>query len=187
VRDLTRRERRTVRIGAIVLVAYLGIFYGMKGWHWLEDRRDAHDELRIQAAEISAGILRERARARRMRELEIALGFDPRATGGEKIVQAARADLEKLAVAQKVQVGTLRELEGHSRQGESRRFQVSGTGLMIAVAGFVDGLRALGHPIVVDRLAIDTSGLAGGVVRFTLDLVLADFDEWKRTRRSDRA
>ncbi len=186
MRALSDREKTTIRLGAIVLGIYLVGFGGVKGWRHLEAQRAEYGELRLELARLDNDILRERTKAKKLDRLRERFRIDVGSLDSQTVVHQARDEIQALAKKNRVGLATAREVFGSAGAGELRKIQLGGTGPTLAVAGFVHALRELGVPLVVDQFHLDTQGAKPGQVRFSLDVVVLDFETWKRSREKKR-
>ncbi|MFQ5653459.1 MAG: hypothetical protein ACE5GW_01855 [Planctomycetota bacterium] len=179
MRALTDREKRTIRITAMLLAAYLVLFYGIRLWRFLEGTRVEHARLELAAESLSLDLLRELKEERRLRELKEAWRIDLDHLREETVVSAAREAIESSANKHGVGISTSKESQGRAASGDLRVFQLEGSGKTQAVMEFLHSLRSLGYPLVVNRLAIGTKGMKPGEMRLSLNVNVLNFKAWK--------
>lgn len=181
-RPLTSREKRTLRIGAILVVAYLLFFYGSRGWRWLEAKRAECAQVALEAEKLKLEILREEVKAKRLKALREGSRIRLDGLREETVVGEARGAIQGAAQAAGFQIASSRESPGRGAGKELATFQLEGHGPAGAGLLFLHKLKSLGYPIAVDRLqfqAVAGDGKGPGQVRLSLTAVVLGFKEWK--------
>jgi hypothetical protein len=179
-RPLTAREKRTVRIGAIAVAAYLLLFYGSKGWRWLEGKRAECAAVALEAEQLKLEILREQSKARRLKALKESWRIRLDGLREETVVGEARGAIQGAAQAAGFQIASSRESPGRGGGKDLATFQLEGQGPPGAALLFIHKLRTIGYPIAIDRLQVQASGgKEPGPVRMSLTAVVLGFREWK--------
>jgi hypothetical protein len=181
-RPLTSREKRTVKIGVIAAAAYLLLFYGSKGWRWLEAKRAECAEVAIEAEKLKLEILREEVKAKRLKTLREGSRIRLEGLREETVVGEARGAIQGAAQAAGFQIASSRESPGRGAGKELATFQLEGQGPAGAGLLFLHKLRTIGYPVAIDRLqfqAVAGDGKGQGQVRLSLTAVVLGFREWK--------
>ena len=175
MRPLTQKEKRTVRLGAIVLGAYLVLFYGSRGVLFLEGvRSEAQD--RFRAAELlkSEADLEE-TRHLRAEKLASELRIDLAGLKEDTVVGEASAAVQKAAQEQGLQLGPTKETRKRSTERELGTIQIDGQGGVTSAAQFISGLGTIGYPLVVDSISLK-AGQGPGQVTFSLTISVLNFN-----------
>jgi hypothetical protein len=175
MRPLNDRERRTVRIAAVVLTIYLALFYGLKAVSYLEGKREEHRQLLAQAESLKLELLRERVKASRLQKLKRTFRIEPLALRRESVVGEASSAIQRAAQAQGIQVGPAREMSGRGSSKELSTIQIEGVGTTLGATQFLSSLGTLGFPLVVESIHLKTTGLKPGQVGFSLSVAVLDF------------
>jgi hypothetical protein len=175
MRALTGKEKRTVRLGAIALGAYLVLFYGSRGVMFLEGKRSEVLD-RFRAAEIlkSEADLEE-TRHLHAEKLKSELRIDLAGLKEETAVGEASAAVQKAAQAQGLQLGPTKETRKRSAERELGTIQIDGQGGATAAAQFISSLGTLGVPLVVDSISFK-AGQNPGQVNFSLSISVLNFN-----------
>jgi hypothetical protein len=185
MRALTPREKRTIRIGLVALAVYLGGLYGLRGWRYLEARRDEYAQLCLAGEKLKGEILREKVKALRLQRLRESSRLDLAKLDVKTASGEALAAVQKAAQGLGIALTTLKETPGRSSARELAAFQAEGVGPTLAVAQFLDNLKTLGFPLVIDSLQLKTAGMQPGQVQLSLGVVLLDFTAWKKAEKGN--
>jgi hypothetical protein len=175
MRALTQREKRTVKLGAIALAAYLVLLYGLKGVRALEDWRGEYDRVRVACEAAELEMLREQVKAQRLAKLKEVYRFDPTKLRADTLVGEVRAAIQQSAQAIGVQLGPSKESPGRSDGKEIAVLQIEGTGLTPAAVRFIQSLGTLGYPLAIDWVTWKTGGLQPGQVRISLGVAVLSY------------
>lgn len=184
MRNLSPRERRTIRVAGIAVLLYLAAFFGFRTWRWLEGVRARASDLRATALEIDTEWLREQSKLRRYQALREKSRLDPSALVKDTLVSAAWEAMESCATARQLQLGPAREAPGRGSAHQLRVFQFDGVGPTQNAMEFLHDLRSLGFPLVVEQITVSTANLPPGQVRLTLTVPLFDYESWKGAARN---
>jgi hypothetical protein len=175
MRTLNDKEKRTVRLGGIVLGAYLVLFYGSRGVMVLEGMRTEVLD-RFRAAELlkSEADLEE-TRHLHAEKLKAELRIDLAALKDETVVGEASAAVQKAVQEQGLQLGPTKETRKRSTEREMGTIQIDGQGGATAAAQFISGLGTIGYPLVVDSISFK-GGQNPGQVSFSLSISVLNFN-----------
>jgi hypothetical protein len=184
MRPLSRREKKTVRLGAAALAIYLLAFYGLRGWRFLEEKRAAFAELNLAMANLDASIAREESKTLRLERLKKSSRIELSSLNEKTAVGEALAAVQKAAQGCGLQVTTLKETAGRGAAKELATIQLEGVAATAAAMQFVHGLRSLGFPLIVDRLQLKTTGVKPGQVHLSLALAVLGFQAAKAAEKS---
>jgi len=185
-RPLTSREKRTLRIGGIAIGVYLLVFYGSKGWTWLEAKRAECAQVALEAEKIKLEILREEVKARRLKTLKETSRIRLESLREDTVVGEARGAIQGAAQAAGFQIASSRESPGRGAGKELATFQLEGLGPPGSALLFLHKLRGIGYPIAIDRLQFQAAGEGKepGKVRLSLTAIVLGFKEWKSPEKS---
>jgi hypothetical protein len=178
-RPLTPREKRTLRLGFGGLAVYLVLFYGTKGWSWLEARRAEYAAVGLSAEQVQLEILREQSKALRLQNLKTETRIDLAKLSEETAVGEARGAIQKAAQACGLQISSAKESPGRGAGGDLATIQLEGLGPSPGVLQFLHNLRSLGYPVVVDKLQIHMAGVERGQAKLSLSATVLSFKDWK--------
>jgi hypothetical protein len=178
-RELTAREKRTVRAGIALVGAYLILLYGFKGWRWLEEKRAGYAALATEANLVKEQLLTERFKAERLRKLRNELRIDLGSLREESIVGEARGAIQAAAQSSGVQIISSKETPGRASGKELASFQIEAVAPLPAAIQLLKNLRSTGYPVVVDRVQFQRAGMQPGQVKLSLAAAVLSFKEWK--------
>jgi hypothetical protein len=186
MKTLTDSERRTLRLGAIALGIYLVAFFGLKWFRAAETVRKDYARLRGTAATLRAEAERYQIRADRLERLMTRLQIEPATIQTNTVVGQASSALQKAAQAQGLQVTSIRESQSRASERELGSIQIEAAGPPPAVLGLLARLNTLGVPALVESVRFGSNPRGPGMVKFTLIIVILDFEQWK-PREASRA
>lgn len=184
MRSLSEREKRTIRLAAVLVMIYLAGVYGLKGWRYVEAVGDQYGELKLQVRTLNTEILRERAKAQRLANLKKSLRIDLERLRQVTAVAEAREAVFKAAQQLGVQLGPSRETQGRSAARELAVLHLEGQGQTPSVVHFVHSLKSLGYPLVLDRLQISAVPGKPGQVKLSLSVALLNYAAWKKPEKT---
>ena len=183
MRALTSSEKRTARVGGVLLAIYLAVFYGLRGAQYLESKLAEYRDVSLLAEELNVQVLREKSKSQRLEKLVSSWRIDLKNLGRKTLVGEALAALQSSAQTSGVQLGPLKELPGRSSARELALLQLEGAGSTEGILQFLHGLSALGFPLVVDSLQLKTAGKEPGQVSFSLAVAVLDSSGWKKEEK----
>jgi len=179
MRPLTEREKRTVRWGAIGLVAYLTLFFGVQTWNGAARRRGEYRALQAQATALGLRVAATRDKAEAARDLMERFRMDPSRLSVTSLVAEATAALHAAATGNGLQLGPIRETPARAAARELTAVQMEGVGPVPAILKFLHQVGSLGYPLVTDSVEVRPESRGPGQLRITLTVVILDFDQWK--------
>ena len=207
MRELTAREKRTVRIGAAAIVIYLALFLGVQGWKSFSKKRSDYQQLVKEAQNLKQEIQPYESKVLLVKKLMENFHLDPAKLNKATVVAEASAAIQKAAMTGGVQLGAVREESARGSTKELATVKLEGGGQVAAVLGFLSRLESLGYPLIVDSVQIGSetvrpAGMPGpmgpggptvpmgamgatggmgppGVVKFSLTIVILNFEQWK--------
>jgi hypothetical protein len=183
MRPLTDRERRTLRLGGLALLAYLLLFFGVQTWKHSERRRSQYDALRREAAVWNDRLDVHQARVTATRDLMEKLRLDPASLSRTTLVAQASANLQQAARQGGVQLSSIRETPARTAGPDLSAIQLEAMGPAVGVLRFLQSLDSLGVPLITDSLQLAPLQPGAGQLKLNLNLVIPDFDNWKPTDR----
>jgi len=181
MKALTNQEKRTVQIGIIVLITYLVLFYGVRGWRSLERERSDYVGLMHDAQRLQQEIRRYEKKALLVQGYKQTYHLDLSKLSNVTLVAEASAAIQKAASAGGVQLGPLRESSARTSVRELTSIQLEGSGPIPAVLGFLHRIQTLGYPLILDSIQLNAESNKPGVVKLTVTVVILDYEQWKVT------
>jgi hypothetical protein len=175
---LSDREKRTIRIAAIGLGAYLVLFIGHKTYSALESERTAYQTLQQESDAVDIRWLKEQKKRARLEALRDHWQLDVDRLALDTVVGDARVAIEKAAKTCRVGLGFARESPGRARAHVLAVFQLSGSGKTDAVAKFFDQISRTGYPVLLDTIHLKTTTKQPGKVTFSFSVSLIDYLNW---------
>jgi hypothetical protein len=178
-RPISPQEKRTIRIAAICVAAYLALFYGAAVVNSLNARRAAYEALVQQAAALRDVIKPYEDKIVTTTNLMDRFHMDPAKLKRSSVMAEASAAIQDAASAEHVAVGPIRETPGRPSAKEIGSMQFEGTGPIPAVLALLHHLERVGFPVVIDTIQFSSDGHMPNAVKVNLTLVVLDFDAWK--------
>lgn len=176
---LTERDRKTARLGAIVVSLYLALFFGWRGWNYLEGRRSEYRQLVIDAQRLKREILPSENRVILAQKLIETFHLDPQKLSKTTLVARASAAIQTAAAMGGVQVGPIRESPARASSRELTSMQLEGIGPVPAVISLLHRLESIGYPLIVDSVQLGSEAAKPGVMKINLTVIILNFDQWK--------
>ncbi len=174
---LTDRDKRTIRIGAIGVVIYLVLFFGMRTWNHLEKKRSEYKDLVASAQRLKHDILPLEKRVLVTQKLKESFHMDPVKLSKASLVADASAAIQNAAKNGKVQLGPIRESPARAAAKELASIQIEGSGPVPAIIELLHRLPNLGYPIIVDAVQLNPDSKPG-VLKLSLTLIILDPEKW---------
>jgi hypothetical protein len=175
---MNAREKRTIRLAAIGIGIYLAVFFGVRGWKYLEHTRSEYRDMLTQAQRLKRDLRPAENRVLLTWKLKETFHLDPKNLSRASLPADVSAAIQRAAGSVKIQIGHIRESAGRSAGKELGSMQLEGVGPVPAVMSLLHRLDTLGYPVVVDSLQI-TSDTKPGNIKVNLSIVILDFDQWK--------
>jgi len=175
---LSDREKRTIRIAAIAVGAYLILFLGHKTYSALEGERTAYQTLRQESDAVHIRLAKETRKRARLKALWNHWRLDVDRLALDTVVGDARVAIEKAAKACGVGLGFARESPGRARAHVLAVFQLSGSGQTESVAKFFDQITRTGYPVLLDTIHLKTTTKQPEKVTFSFSVSLVDYLNW---------
>ncbi len=179
MRPLSDHEKRTIRLGTILVVSYLVLFYGVRTWSRLESRRSEYQRLVQKARHLTQELQPYEKKSVMVERLRTTFQIDPGKLSKTTLVAEASAAIQKAATSGGVQLGPLRESAARATGKELASMQLEGVGPVPAVLGLLHRIQTLGYPLVLDSIQLTPDPAKPGTLKINLTLVILDFDQWK--------
>ncbi len=187
MKPLTDRDKRTIRIGAIFIVAYLALFYGVKGWRQLESRRHDYQALLQSARDLRAKVQPYEKRILQAEKLKKKFQLDPLNLSNATVVAEASAAIQKAAAGGGVKLGPIRESPARSSGKELVSMQLEALGPVQAIVGLLPRLDKLGFPILIESVQMSSEPSKPGILKLNLTITILDFEHWKAEEENRHA
>jgi hypothetical protein len=186
-RELTPKEKRTIRIAAICVGAYLLLFYGGSLFSYFTARREAYDKLVQQAQELRDVIKPYEEKVETATNLMDRFHMDPVKLKRSSVMAEASAAIQQAAASGRVGIGPIRETPARPSAKEAGSIQFDATGQIEAVMDLLHNLSRIGFPIIIDTLQLNSApGMPNGV-KVSLNIVILDFEAWKAKEEQSHA
>ena len=179
MRTLTSQEKRTVLIGAAIVVGYFAIFGGARSWKFLGQRRADYQQLREDAEHLQREVEKYTTRAQHVEKLMTGFQMDPMKLARTSVVAQASAAIQQAATSGGMQLGPIRESPARAASKEICSLQLEGVGPVPAVMAFLSRLESVGFPLVIDSVALNPD-MRPGQLKLSLTVIIMDFDQWKK-------
>ena len=178
-RQLTPKEKRTIRIAAVCLTIYLALFYGAGARNYFTTRRAAYDKLVQQARDLRDVIKPYQEKIATATNLMDRFRMDPAKLKRSSVMAEASAAIQEAAASEKVGVGSIRESPGRSSAKEAGSIQFEGSGPIAAVMEMLHNLDHIGFPVIIDTVLFTSDPRMPNGIKVHLTIVVLDFDDWK--------
>jgi hypothetical protein len=179
MRDLTASEKRTIRLGAIGLAAYLVLFFGVNVWRYGERQQADYERLSRRVATLHAQLERQTARSLRLEKLKQRFRIEPAGLSPDTLVAEASAAIQRAAMGGGVQLGPLRESPGRPSAKELASMKLEGFGPVPAILAIVPRLETLGYPLLIDSVQFDQDPSKPMMLKVSLSIIILDYAHWE--------
>jgi hypothetical protein len=186
-RPLTNQEKRTIRIAAVCVAAYLALFYGLAVRNYFLERRQAYEKLVQQAKDLRNVIQPYQAKISTATNLMDHFRMDPAKLKRATVMAEASAAIQQAAAASKLGVGPVRETPGRASAKEVGSIQCECNGPIAGVMALLHGLDHIGFPVIVDSVHLALDPRAPNMIKLNLTIVVLDFDAWKPKEEKSHA
>jgi len=180
MRTLTPSEKRTIRIAAIGIAAYLALFGTFKIWQFFHHQRVAYLQLVDAAQNLKLELKPYDDKVAVVKKLMENFHLDPAKLSRPTVVADASAAIQKAAMGGGIQVGPIRESAAQSSSKALGTIQFEGAGQVAAAMSLLHNLPNLGYPLVVDAVQITSDPTRPGQVKLSLTIIVLDFEQWKK-------
>jgi hypothetical protein len=178
-RQLTPKEKRTIRIAAVCLSIYLALLYGPGVRSYFTARREAYDKLVQQARDLRDVIKPYEEKIATATNLMDRFRMDPAKLKRSSVMAEASAAIQHAAAAEGVGVGPIHETPGRPSAKEAGSIQFEGSGQIGAVMDLLHNLDHIGFPVIIDSVQITSDPRMPNGIKVSLTIVVLDFDAWK--------
>jgi hypothetical protein len=178
-RQLTLREKRTIRVAAVCVTIYLALLYGPDARNYFKARRQAYDQLVQQARNLRDVIKPYEEKVATATNLMDRFHMDPVKLKRSSVVAEASAAIQQMATSERVAVGPIRETAGRPSAREAGSIQFEGTGPIGGVMDLLHNLERSGFPVIIDAVQFTSDPRTPNGIKVNLSIVVLDFDAWK--------
>jgi hypothetical protein len=181
MRQLTSSEKRTIRLGAIGVSAFLILFGGFKAWQFFEKQRAGYLKMVAEAQKLKSESKTYADEADAVKKLMDDFHLDPAKLVRNSVVAGASAAIQKAATGAGVKPGAIRESPGRPANKELATIQFEGTGQVASMMSLLHQFPLLGYPLVVDSVQITSDPSRPGQIKLAVTIIVLDFEQWKKT------
>jgi hypothetical protein len=178
-RPLTAQEKRTIRLGTIVIAIYLALFFGKSAWNFFETRRAEYHARVLEARAMRREIEAYQDKIQVVKKLMEDFHMNPATLKRATLVAESSAAIQKAAGAAGIGTGPIRESAGRSSAREAAAIQFEGSGKVPAVMALLHNLQHVGFPLVIDTLQLSSDPHNPTVLKVSMTILVLDFDAWK--------
>ena len=180
MRELTHREKRTVRIGAAAVAVYLLVLGGAEVRKFFERKHSQYTQLVREAKDMRNEIKLYGDKAAAAQKLMDAFKLDPAKLTRATVVGEASSAIQKAAAGGGIGVGPVRESPARAANKELATVQFEGTGPVPAVTAFLARLETIGYPLVIESVQLTPVPMGPAMVKMSITIVILDFDQWNK-------
>ena len=174
---LSQRDQRTLRLALAGIVIYLCVFYGAEGIAKLEKQRKDYHALLDRAQNLKREFEPFRTKVELMEKLKGNFRLDLASLKPDTLIADTSATIQRVALAQGIELGPLREASPRVGSRELTSIQLEGTGKVPAILSLLHQLTTLGYPVLLDQVQLTPQTSQPGLLKFNLTLVILD---WKQ-------
>jgi hypothetical protein len=175
MRTLTPREKRIIRVAAVVAALYVVFVCGK----FFEARRSEYRNLLKEAQTLAQEIRIYEDKALAVKSLMERFQLDPPKLSKATAVAETSSAIQKAAASGGIQFGPIRESPGRPSARELASVKLEGSGPLPALITFLHRLDSLGFPVVLDSVQIGSDPMKPGLIKLSLTIIIMDFDQWK--------
>ena len=176
---MTPKDKRTLRLGMIVIAVMFAGFFGYQSWKICARQRVEYLQMVNEARDLKAEVKRYDDRISVVKKLMENFHMDPARLEKSSIVADASSAIQKAASGGGFQIGPIRESPTRAAGRELASIQFEGSGTVKAAAGLLQRLKTLGYPLVIDSAQFTSDLTRPGSLKLKLTVVILDFDQWK--------
>lgn len=184
---LTERDKRTLRIGGVILAAYLVLFFGLKSWHALEATRTQYQQLMQDARLLQQQNESYEAKSEWLTEFRGDSGIELSKLPQSALVAKTSEAIQKAAAGGGVKIGPIRESPGNAANGEISMMRLEAVGPVAGILAFIHEMQTSGCPLLIDSIQLSSDNRQPGLLKLNMDLVILDYEKWKQRGRSTNA
>ena len=176
---LTERDKKTLRLGSIILAVYLTGFFGFRVVRALEQTRSDFEKLQTEARLLKDQLRPYETKLLKIEKLRSTLKLEVNKLKRESLVADASAAIQRSAMAGGIMLGPIRESAARPSAHELTTMQLEAFGQPSAILGFLHQLETLGFPLLLDSVQVSQDPTKPGMTKLTLLIQVLDFDQWK--------
>src|SRR5690349_10093973 len=128
MRALSQKEKRTVRLGAIGLGAYLILFGGFQVWSALAKRHSEYQQLLAESRNLRRKVTLYQTKSELIKKLMQGFRMDPPRLDRPTVLAQASAAIQSAALGGGVQIGPIHESPGRPSTKELGSIQIEAAG-----------------------------------------------------------
>ena len=181
MRSLTDHEKRTTRIGTIVLALGLLAVAGKS----LEVRRSEYRQMVLAAQALKQEIQPYEDKTIALKKLMETFRLDPAKLTKATVVAETSSAIQTAATASGIQFGPIRESPGRTAAKELASIKLEGSGPTLAMMAFLHRLETVGYPLIIDSVQITPETMRPGMTKLSVTIIIMDFDQWKTEEKSN--
>jgi type II secretory pathway component PulM len=181
--QLSQRDKKILRYAVIGIPIYLLLFYGLVGWKKLETRRADYQRLLTRVRDMKQTLDPYETKLLLIEKLRGTSGVDPSKLTRATVVARASADLQKAAGNGGIKLGPVRETQGSANKAELASMQFEAIGPVNAITSLIHKIETLGYPLIIDSLELSVDPREQGKLKLNVQLVILDFEQWKKERK----
>ena len=179
MRTLSPSEKRTIRLGAIVLGAAFILLAGQKVWKCFAQQRATYVNLLQEVKQRRAELKPYPGRVQDIQTMMEKFHMDPNTLSRSSVVAETSAAILKAATAGQVALGPIRETAARSTGKELATMQLDCTGKIASVLAFIHKFDSIGYPVIIDSVVLTAEPMKPGMLKAHLALIILDFEQWK--------
>ena len=182
--QLSDSDKKTLRLGAIVIAVYLVLFYGGMGIKKLQARQSDFKKLVEQSETLRIDLLKYETDMLKLAKLKKSFQFDPLQGGQETLVSEVSAAIQQSAQRNGVKLSMVNETGARASSAIRASMRLEGEGAMQGVIKFLDGLDRLGFPISVESVQLNANPRKPGGLKINLEALILDFNAFQPEEES---
>jgi hypothetical protein len=183
--NLTERDKRAIRFGAIALAVCFVVFFGSRTFKAIERSRGEYKDLLVKAQREELELINYETRLAMFEKLRDTYRLDPRSITNETVAAETSAAIQAAARQGGFKLGPMRETAGRSSARELASIQFEGVGPLHAALALIHRIQTLGYPLVIDSVQLTQEGNRPGTLKLNATVIILNFERWKQGDQPD--
>jgi hypothetical protein len=178
--SMSQKDKRTLLIGGIFIIVYLGFFYGNKLLGLFEGERRAYFDQFEEAQQLGDLFKSYETRVMKIEKLREQYSLNVRTLEATNLIGNAGRAIQDLVKNSGYKMGQIREVASRGGQGIAATLQLEGTGPLKSLMPLLHRFQTTGYPLIVDSFTVRAEKRKPGEVQWSAEVILLDYQKWKK-------